>query len=422
MSYIIKNGRVIDPSRGIDEIGNVSVRNSIIVDPSTNLTDAEEIDARGLWIVPGLIDAHVHLREPGGEQKETIATGLKSAAAGGFTAVVSMPNTSPPNATPSVTKMIIENALALGGTRVYPMAAATVDRAGKSMGNLDALVQAGAMGFSDDGSAVVDDLIMEQVLLKCRELKVPFSQHAEDPSLSAGGALHDGAVSSALGVKGWSSKAEWQIVKRDISLAKKLDAQLHVQHISTKQAIDLVRKAKAGGLRVSAEVTPHHLHLTDDIALEVGTQAKVCPPLRPKEHVDACRAGLRDGTIDMVATDHAPHTAEDKQSDFHKAAFGMVGLEISLPLMLLLVDEGLITPLRLIEAMSTKPAHLLGLPGGTLEPGAAADITLIDPDRPFVIKPELFVSKGRNTPFAQWKVPGRAVRTIVAGKTVFNLA
>ncbi|MCP4603970.1 MAG: dihydroorotase [Proteobacteria bacterium] len=414
----IKGGRIIDPARHIDEISDLVISGNTIADPESTPKAGEVVDATGLWVVPGLIDAHVHLREPGQEHKENITTGLEAAAAGGFTAVLPMPNTIPPNDSPEITRMMIERASELKGTRIYPVAAATAERRGERLAPLAELVAAGAVAFSDDGNAVVDDSVMKEALVACCDLGVPLSQHAEDPLLSKDGVINSGDVAKKLDVPGWPCEAEDRIVARDINLLKTTGGHLHISHISTKGAIELVRKAKAEGLPVTAEVTPHHLHLTDQAAIDVGTLAKVNPPLRRAEDVDAARGALVDGTIDIIATDHAPHTLKDKENGLVEACFGMIGLEVAVPLMLLLVEQGVLTPMRMIEAMSTGPAKIFGLPGGTLAPGTIADITLINPARPHRIDPESFKSKGRNTPFGGWKVPGRAVSSIVNGKIV----
>ncbi len=420
MKIRITGGRVIDPSRSIDEINDIFVSDGVLIDSPTDLSKFDTLDATGLWVVPGLIDAHVHLREPGGEQKEDIASGLAAAAAGGFTAVMPMPNTSPTIDSVSLTQMMIDRADALGGTRIYPVPAVTVDRKGEALTPMADLKAAGAVAFSDDGTAVVDDDLMRAALEICAELKVPLCQHAEDPDLSAGGILHAGDVSSKLGVKGWPALAEERIVARDIALCEDTGGHLHVSHISTRGSVEMVRKAKARGLRVTAEVTPHHLLLTDETAVDHGTNAKVNPPLRTEKDRLACVAGLADGTIDMVATDHAPHTLSDKQTDWGSAAFGLVGLEIAVPLLLKFVEDRTISPMRLVEAMSTAPASVFSLQAGTLAPGSPADITLIAPASPHVIDPQTFRSKGRNTPFVNWRVPGRVVRTIVRGHTAFS--
>ncbi len=414
MKIHIKGGRIIDPSQGIDGPGDIYIHQGKFVDrhPGEGSTI---VDADGLWIVPGLIDAHVHLREPGGEHKETVETGLAAAAAGGFTAVLPMPNTIPANDNASLTRWLVDRARDLGGTRIFPVPAITIGRKGRDLVPMADLIKAGAVAFSDDGSGLVDDAVMERALAMVARLAVPISQHSEFSDLSAGGVVHDGAVSRFLGLPGWPAKAEERMVERDIALVKKTGGRLHVSHISTIGAIDLVRRAKASGLPVTAEVTPHHLHLTDELLRDGSTNAKVNPPLRPTNHVEACRAALADGTIDIVATDHAPHTAKDKEGGLIGAAFGMIGLEIAVPMLLLLVNEGILTAARMIAAMSTKPAEIFGLPGGTLRPGAPADLTLIDPDLPHEIDPSRFSTKCANTPFAGWKVSGRAVSIYVDG-------
>jgi dihydroorotase len=422
MAIQIKGGRIIDPSRGIDEIGSLFISGERFADRCPQGDSLQVVDATGLWVVPGLIDAHVHLREPGQEHKEGITTGLQAAARGGFTAVLAMPNTSPANDSPEITRMMIARARELGGTRIYPVAAVTVGRGGKKLADLAELKAAGAVAFSDDGSAVIDDNLMEAALRTCGRLGVPLSQHAEDPDLSKDGVIHEGQVSRDLGVPGVPASAEERIVARDIGLAEKTGAHLHVSHISTKGAVSQVRDAKKRGLSVTAEVTPHHLHLTDAAVRETGTQAKVNPPLRTAEDVAFCREALADGTVDIVATDHAPHTDKDKEGGLIKAAFGMVGLEIAVPLMLLLVEEGVLSPMRMIEAMSTAPARLFGLSGGTLRCGAVADLALINPRTSYKIDVDAFKSKGRNTPFNGWNVVGKIAATYALGKEIYKLS
>jgi dihydroorotase len=421
MGIVINGGRIIDPSRQIDETGDLYIRDGEISAVRPAGQETRVIDARGLWVVPGLIDAHVHLREPGQTEKEDIRSGLAAAAAGGFTAVLPMPNTTPANDTPEITRAMIEKAEALGGPAIYPVAAVTVGRRGEKLGDLEALKQAGAVAFSDDGSAVVDDALMARALEKCAALGMPLAQHAEDPALVRGGVVHEGEVSRKLGLPGWPAEAEERIVARDIALAEKTGAQLHVSHISTRGAIELVREAKAKGISVTAEVTPHHLYLTDQAVLDQGAEAKVNPPLRTRSDVAALRQALEDGDVDIIATDHAPHTLADKAGGLEQAAFGMVGLEIAVPLMLGLVDRGMLSPMRMIEAMSTAPARIFGLPGGTLEPGAPADVAVINPKSAYIIKKSDFKSKGRNTPFEGRSVPGRVVGTFIKGRIVYGL-
>ena len=420
MAIQIKGGRIIDPSRGMDQAGDLFISGRRIAEHCPDGEALQVVDASGLWVVPGLIDAHVHLREPGQEHKEDITTGLQAAAAGGFTAVLAMPNTSPANDSPEITRMMIARAEALGGTRIYPVAAVTVGRGGKELADLDHLKAAGAVAFSDDGSAVVDDALMEAALRICGRLGVPLSQHAEDPDLSKDGVIHHGQVSRDLGVPGVPASSEVRIVARDIGLVRQTGAHLHVSHISTAGAISLVRAAKRQGLPVTAEVTPHHLHLTDAAAREMGTLAKVNPPLRTAEDVAVCRTALVDGTIDMVATDHAPHTEKDKEGGLINAAFGMVGLEIAVPLLMMLVEEGVLSPMRMIETMSTAPARVFGLSGGTLRPGAVADLTLINPRTSYKIDVDGFQSKGRNTPFKGWDVVGKIAATYAFGKEIYQ--
>lgn len=415
----IKNARVLDPSVHLDEIRDLFISgDTIVADLSTSPT--EIIDGTGLWVVPGLIDAHVHLREPGGEIKETIETGLSAAAAGGFTLVMPMPNTTPAIDNLEMYRLVMNRAASLRGTRVLPVPAISIGRRGTELVDFAALAAEGAVCFSDDGTGVEDDGLMTLAFEQSAALNVVLAQHSEYAKLSRNGVVHEGKVSAELGIPGWPLEAEEKMVARDISLAAKTGGRLHVSHISSQGSVELVRRAKASGLSVTAEVTPHHLMLTDELLRTAGTQAKVNPPLRPEKHVEACRAGLLDGTIDIVATDHAPHTLADKGPDFIRAAFGMTGLEIAVPVMLALVSQGILTPSRMVEAMSTAPARLFGLKGGSLVPGSAADVTLIDPNASFVIDPETFRSKGRNTPFAGMTAPGRAVATIVGGKVIYK--
>jgi len=412
---------MLDPSRGLDAPGDLHVEGGVVVAAPSAGRDVRIIDAKDLWVVPGLIDAHVHLREPGHPEKETIETGLAAAAAGGFTAVLAMPNTSPPIDSVALTRWLVSRADELGGTRIHPVPAVTIGRAGRELAPLARLRAAGAVAFSDDGAAVADGSVMRSALRESARLGVPISQHSEDPTISAGGVVNEGAVSRALGLPGWPARAEDAIVSRDICLLRETGGRLHVSHISTAGAVELVRAAKREGLDITAEVTPHHLHLTEELVLGGDTSAKVNPPLRTRADVEACRRALADGTIDIVATDHAPHTPSDKGGGFERAAFGMVGLEIAVGALLMLVKEGVIAPSRMIAAMSSSPAAVFGLRGGTLAPGSVADVTVIDPNREFVVDPTRFRSLGRNTPFAGWSLPGRAVLTLVGGREIFAL-
>jgi dihydroorotase len=416
----IKNGRIIDPATGRDGMGDLFIENGSIVSVLSG-PPATTIDATGLWVVPGLIDAHVHLREPGFEHKETIETGTSAAAAGGFTQIIAMPNTTPTADTSEVLTMVMKKAEALGGTRVVQSCAITRGRKGTELVDYQTIVKdTGVTVFTDDGDGVADDELMERAVQQLAPLDAVISQHSEYAAISKKAAIHDGAVAKSIQVAGQPLESEDAMVRRDIALAEKYHARIHVSHISSAGAIDAVRAAKARGLSVTAEVTPHHLHLTDETVLEAGTIAKVAPPLRPNEHMTACRAALSDGTIDIIATDHAPHTLEDKSGTIDNAAFGMVGLEIAVPTILTLVQQNVLSPMRMIDAMSTQPARIFKLPGGTLAAGAVADVTLIHPDKPFAIDPRTFKSKGINTPFAGFLTPGKAVMTIVGGKVIYR--
>ncbi|NLN62149.1 MAG: dihydroorotase [Myxococcales bacterium] len=419
MRYRIINGRLLDPATQRDEIADLLVEDGRIVEALTGAPD-RVLDAAHCWVVPGLIDAHVHLREPGGEAKETIETGLRAAAAGGFTTVMAMPNTAPPIDTVALAQWVVARAEALGGTRVIPVPAITVGRQGEQLVDFAAFVAQGFRVFTDDGTGVNDDALMRRALELSAEHDFILSQHAEVAALSQGGFVHRGDVSQALGIPGQPAASEVEMVQRDLDLAAQTGGRIHVSHISAAPAVAALRHARQRGVRATAEVTPHHLHLTDAALQTAGTLAKVAPPLRPQEHVDACREALRDGTIDMVATDHAPHTRADKPNDFSQAAFGMVGLEIAVPLLLSLVAQNTISPMRMVEAMSHAPARVFGLDGGTLAPGAPADIALIHPNQPHAIDPTTFRSKGTNTPFAGTAVPGRTVLTIARGRIIFE--
>ncbi|MBN2529877.1 MAG: dihydroorotase [Deltaproteobacteria bacterium] len=416
----IKNGRIIDPATGRDETADLFIEDGKIV--ATLPTEAETVvDATGLWVVPGLIDAHVHLREPGFEHKETIESGTAAAAAGGFTQVVAMPNTNPTADNARVIAMVMEKARRLKGTRVIQSCAITKDRKGIStLDYAEIIKQTGVSIFTDDGDGVEDDALMEKAVQELAPLNAVISQHSEYATISKKAAIHQGDVSESIKVVGQPIDSEDAMVRRDIALAEKYGARIHVSHISSATAIDAVRDAKAKGLSVTAEVTPHHLQLTDEAVLEAGTIAKVAPPLRPGRHMDACRHALADGTIDIIATDHAPHTMTDKAGTIDKAAFGMVGLEIAVPIILDLVRQKVISPMRMIDAMSWRPAKLFDLVGGTLAPGSVADVTVINPQRPHVIDPRTFKSKGINTPFAGFEAPGKAVMTIVAGNVIYS--
>lgn len=378
------------------------------------------IQAAGLIVAPGLVDLHVHFREPGFEYKETIKTGTAAAAAGGFTTVCCMPNTKPVNDTPAVTEVIRHRAREAGLVRVHPIGAITKKLKGKELADFPSLRAAGCVAVSDDGRPVMEDAVMRQAMLEARALTLPVVDHCEDLSLAGCGCMAEGPLARLLGVRGIPSEAESKMVERDIALSQATECHLHIAHISTEKAVAAVRAAKAAGILVTAEACPHHFMLTDEAVREQGASAKMNPPLRPLADVQAVRDGLRDGTIEAIATDHAPHAAYEKQRGLSKAPFGIVGLETALGLSLGLVEEGVLSMESMIEKLTSAPAGLFGLSAGTLAVGAPADVVLIDPKREWTVDPERFRSKGRNTPFAGWRLRGAVVRTMVGGVTVFQ--
>ena len=420
---LLRGGRVIDPSSGRDESADVLIDDGRIaaVDQKIESEGAEIVEVAGLWVTPGLIDLHTHLREPGQEYKETIGSGGRSAVAGGFTAVACMANTHPVNDDSATTKFIIDRAKHDSPARVYPIAAATKGLQGEVMTEMASLVEAGAVAFSDDGNTIMDSGVMRHVLEYSKLVGVPVISHAEDRTLVAGGVMNEGAVSTRLGLPGNPSIAEIALVARDLILAEFTGAHLHVAHVSTKGAVDLIRDARERGVNVTAEVTPHHLVLTDEVVHGYETHAKVAPPLRADEDRRACRAGLVDGTIDAIATDHAPHAQHEKELDFSEAPPGMIGFETAVAVVLDLVRSGEITPIEWVRRLSTTPARILARPGGTLEVGSVADVTLIDPEREWVYDPVKGYSRSRNSPWAGHTLTGRPVATFVDGRLVYDV-
>jgi dihydroorotase len=422
MLTLIKGGRLLDPAQGTDEVKDLWLADDRVVEPPAEAAAADRvIEAQGLWVTPGMIDLHVHLREPGQEYKEDIGSGLAAAAAGGFSAICAMPNTQPANDTRAVTEMILRRAATVGGVRLYPVAAVSRDRKGEELTEFGDLLDAGAVAFSDDGSPVHSANLLRRALEYAATFDALVMDHPEDLSLSQGGMVHEGAIATRLGLPGMPAASEELCVARDILLAEYLGTRLHLQHVSCAGTVRQIAEAKARGVRVTAEVTPHHLVATDELLEGYPTSAKVNPPLRSARHVEALRQGLADGTIDAIATDHAPHSVLEKDERvFGRAAFGISGLESAVPLTLELVQQGLLSPLRWVETLSTAPAQLLGLPGGSLALGAMADVTLVNPEDGHQIDPTSWRSKGKNTPFAGREVPGRAVATFVGGRLVFT--
>ncbi len=413
---VLRNGRLIDPKNNKDCQQDLWLENSKVIAPGTDIPgNAHIIDCTDKWIAPGLIDMHVHLREPGQEYKETIRSGTRAAAAGGFTAVACMPNTDPVNDDASVTRFVIETAKK-GFARVYPVGAISKGSTGEFLAEFGEMKEAGIVAVSDDGLPVVDSQLMRRAMEYAASHGLLVISHSEEPSLSQGGTMNEGLVSTRLGLRGIPVAAESIMVYRELALAELTGHRVHIAHVSTGAATELIRQAKARGVRVTAETTPHYFTLTDEAVADYSTNAKMNPPLRREEDRQAIRRGLVDGTFDAIATDHAPHSVLEKDVEFDLAANGIIGLETSLPLTLALVREGLIDAGKMVELMSTNPAKLLGVPGGSLGNGDLADVTVIDPGKRFVYTKEAILSKGKNSPFIGWELQGKAVLTIMAGK------
>jgi len=426
-ALVFRRVRAIDPARGLDAEVDVVVERGRITRVGPDAADSllaqakvRVVDRAGAWLLPGLVDMHTHLREPGEEHKEDLATGLFAAAAGGFVAVCAMPNTRPVNDTRAITELLIAKARALGGTRLHPIAAVTVGQKGEALTEMGDLKAAGAVAVSDDGRCVTSSAVMRRALEYASTFDLTVIQHAEDHALTEGAEMHEGAVSSRLGLRGWPRVAEDIIVARDVLLAEYTRARYHVAHVSTLGAVRILREAKSRGLAVSAEVTPHHLLLTDAALLGYDTACKVNPPLRSDEDVAAVRAALADGTIDCIATDHAPHGVLDKECELSLAKPGMVGLELCVPLLLSLVHDGTLSLARFVDALTYAPSRVVGLPCQGIRDGAAADLTLVDPHAPFVVDPSRFHSKSQNTPFKGRKVKGRVLATVIGGRFAYQ--
>jgi dihydroorotase len=431
----IRGGRILDPGRGVDLVGDVLIREGRIaaVGPDVAAEAERVIDARGLIVCPGLVDIHCHLREPGFEHKETIDTGTHAAAHGGFTTVCCMANTEPPIDSRASVEYILRTADAQGVVRVLPIGCITRGRQGKELAEMGDLAEAGVVGLSDDGSPVADASLMRHALEYASAFDLAVIEHCEELSISHEGVMHEGWVSNRLGLRGIPAAAEDAAVARNIDLAEFAPAHLHVAHVSTRESVELIRRAKERGVQVTAEVTPHHLTLTDETVmlaaiespggLAYDTNAKVSPPLRPRADVDACIAGLADGTIDAIATDHAPHAIEDKLCEFDFAAFGISGFETALASCLSLVQEGKLDLSTVIRKLTTGPVQALGLerfvPGlGSLAEGAPGDVLVFDPEAEWVVDPERFVSKGKNTPLAGRRLKGHVMAMVYGGRVI----
>lgn len=421
-TFII-NGRVIDPAKRIDARLNVHIDGGKVVEVTASErvpSGAEVLDAKGCIVAPGFIDLHAHLREPGFEYKEDVESGTRAAAAGGFTTVCCMPNTNPVNDTAAVTEYLRERARQVGAVGVLPIGAISRGQKGEGLADIGDMAAAGAVAISDDGRPVMDAGLMRRAMEYAKAFHLPVISHCEDMALRGHGVMHEGAVSTALGLRGIPRACEEAMVARDIMLCRLTGCPLHIAHVSSKGSVELVRRAKAEGLPVTAEVTPHHVSLTDESVADYDPNTKVNPPLRGEEDRRELIRALADGTIDAIATDHAPHDITDKETGFEDAAFGMVGLETALPLSLKLVHDRKLTLKRLIDALSAAPARILGLAGkGTLARGADADITIFDHDLGWTIQAARFLSKSRNTPFNGLRVRGKVRWTIAGGRIVF---
>jgi dihydroorotase len=426
---LFRQGRIIDPANGIDAEGDLLVVNGRIAEVRLGRridapSDARVVECGGMFVTPGLVDPHVHLREPGGEAKETIQTGASSAINGGFTTVCCMPNTNPPIDTVPTVRFVRHAAREAAMARVFVVAAATVGRKGEQLAPMAAMSRAGAVAFSDDGECIMNALVMRRVLEVCHSLGKTFMQHCQDHQLSEGGVMNEGAVATRLGLLGWPREAEELIIERDACLNRAIGARYHAQHVSSGGSAAILRRARASGNPVSGELSPHHLLLTDSACEGYNTQAKMNPPLRTARDIAQLKEAVADGTIDVLATDHAPHTAAEKARDFASAPFGIIGLDCALPLYAkALVEDGVIGWPRMIEMMTRTPAELCGLRAdgiGALDIGSKADVTVIDPSHEWTIRIDEFASKSRNCPFDGWTVRGRAMFTMISGRPLLD--
>ena len=420
---VLRGGRILDPGaqRPVDQAADVRIQNGRIVEIGRGLVGGRIVDVKDLWIVPGLIDLHVHLREPGQEYKEDIETGTRAAAAGGFTTICCMPNTKPVNDQRAITELIVRRAKEVGSVHVRPIGAITHGLEGKALADIAEMKEAGIVAISDDGRPVMNAGLVRRAFEYAKTFDLPLVQHCEDLDLSEGGAMNEGAVATRIGIKGQPACAESAMAARDLEIVEWTGARYHVAHVSTARTVALVRDAKRRGLPVTCEVTPHHLALTDEACSHYDTRTKVMPPLRTSADQEALLEALADGTIDAIATDHAPHSPVEKDVEFECAAPGMLGLETALPIVLDFVRMGSVDESRVIAALTSGPARTFGLSGGSLAVGSVADITVIDPERAFDLTADVLASKSKNSPFIGQKLAGRAVLTFVEGRCVYDL-
>jgi len=426
LNFLLQNGRVIDPASGRDEVADVLILDGLLADLRPNIelsaeraATVEVMDVAGCWVVPGLVDMHVHLREPGEEYKETIASGTRAAVAGGYTAVACMPNTHPVNDNAAVTRFILDRAREQGACRVFPVGAISKGLTGENLAEFGELRAAGAVAVTDDGRPVMNSLLMRRALEYARAFDLLVISHAEDLNLSHGGLMNEGPVSTAQGLAGIPGSAEEVMVSRDLILAEWAKTRVHIAHVSTAGSVRLIREAKQRGVQVTAETAPHYFTLTDEALFGFDPVYKVNPPLRRPEDVAAVKEGLRDGTLDAIATDHAPHSMLEKDTEFEYAANGMIGLESAAPLILELVREGVLSTAEAIAKVTCHPANILGIPAGTLTIGQLVDLTVIDPEHEYTIDCTTFQSKSRNCPFHGRKVRGRIELTLAQGRKAF---
>jgi len=425
LNLLLENAKIIDPSQDLNKKGNVAIEEGKIKGfpkkiSESGYKDYKRIDCTGKIVSPGLIDLHVHLREPGYEYKETIKTGTEAAAAGGFTTIVCMPNTNPINDNASVTEFILYKARTEGVVNVLPIGAITIAEEGEALAHIGEMYEAGCVGISDDGMSVMDSGIMRSAMDYVKAFNIPVLIHAEDKGLSCDGVMNEGFTSTVLGLRGIPNSSEEVMIARDINLCELTGTHLHICHVSTRGSVRLIREAKSRGVNVTAEATPHHFHLTDEIVKDYNTFAKVNPPIRTSADVQAIRQGLADGTIDVIATDHAPHSEDEKKVEFDKAPFGISGLETALQLSLQLVEQDVISLEYMISKFTNIPAKVIGLDKGTLKEGADADLVVFNTEDKSVIDRHKFYSKGKNTPFHDWKVKGKVNYTIVNGRIVYK--
>jgi dihydroorotase len=427
-ALLVRNVRAFDPNASLDAVVDVFVEGGTITrigkDAGREVAGSEfvtVIDGQGLWLLPGFVDIHAHVREPGQEYKEDVRSSLKAAAAGGFVDICAMPNTKPVNDTRAVTEMLVYKARSIGGTRLHPISAITMGLGGEQLTEMADQRDAGCVGVSDDGRCVTKSGVMRRAFEYASTFDLPVIQHAEDHDLTDGAQMHEGVVATKLGLRGWPRVAEDIIVARDLMLAEYTGGRYHLAHASTKGSVELVRAAKERGIKVTAEVTPHHLLLTHEALLGYDTACKVNPPLREESDVEALRQGLADGTIDCIATDHAPHSYLEKDVPFADASPGMVGLELCFPVLLDLVRKGVFPLARLVDALTRSPSRIVALPSPTLREGAKANFVLVDPEAKWIIDPARFESKSKNTPFAGREVQGRILATYVDGLAAFEV-